>query len=154
MSVKRVAILLGGLVVVGVSVNLIVGLPILKTTGYRALVQQYVQAERLAPTGTDDGQLKWDVEVRASNDVRARLQARKFMDVVRLQFPDDTAPRSLYDYEDYSSPIAIRVARDRLFVHWGESLFHTDHWVLVYDVRRRREIERRRVDPKDMPTEQ
>ena len=68
------------------------------------------------------------------------------MDVVRLQFPGETAPRPLYEYEDYSNPIAIRVAGDRLFVYWGESLFHTDHWLLVYDVRGGSDESRSRSD--------
>jgi len=37
-----------------------------------------------------------------------------------------------------------------LFVHWVESLFHIDHWLLAYDIENRREVERRRVHPRDM----
>jgi hypothetical protein len=104
-SIKRGAILLGVLAVVVVLVNLIVGLPILKTAGYRALIQQYAHAKRVAPTGTDDNQLKWDTEIRISNEIRARLQARKMMDMVRLRFPGELEPRPLYEYEDYSTPL-------------------------------------------------
>ena len=76
------------------------------------------------------------------------------MDVVRLQYPDEAQPRTLYEYEDYSNPIGIRLSGRKLFVYWSETLLHTDHWLLAYDVENRRETERRRVDPKDMPAAQ
>jgi hypothetical protein len=153
-SIRRLAITFGIVVALGVLTNLIVGLPVLKTSAYLAMIQQYAQARPIAPTGTPDEELKWKVEVLLPGGGRARLQTSGHMDVVRLHFPGDTQPRPLYDYEDYSNPIAVRLAGDSLFVYWAETLLHTDHWLLVYDLRNRREVDRRRVDPEDMPSEQ
>ena len=72
------------------------------------------------------------------------------MDVVTVHYQDEPAPRTLYDYENYSNPVAIRIAGNKLFVHWAESLVHIDYWLLAYDIENRREVERRRVDPRDM----
>jgi hypothetical protein len=145
-------ILLGILIIIGTSVDLIVGLPLFRTAGYRAMVQEYAQAVPVIPTRNDKAGLKWNEELPVSAGIRARIQARGQMDVVRIEYSDETQARTLYEYEDYSSPIAVRVTHGRLFVYWSETLIHTDWWLLAYDLAHRRELERRRVDPRDMPS--
>ena len=154
MSIRRLAVLIGMLVVGGVLTHVIVGFPVLKTSEYGALIRQYAEARSVGPTGTIDDELKWNVELPLADGGKARLQAGGHMDVVRLQLPGEAESRPLYEYEDYSNPIAVRIAGDRLFVYWSETLIRTDHWLLIYDMRYRREIERRRIDPRDMPSEQ
>jgi len=139
------------LTVVGGLVVEIVGLPIWRTLGYGAMIQEYSEAVPVLPTATPTDELNWNVDLPVSRGAKARIQARGGMDVVRLHYLDEATPRTLYDYEDYSNPIAIRVSGRKLFVYWGETLIHTDHWLLTYDLENRQEIERRRVDPKDMP---
>jgi hypothetical protein len=154
MRIKRWGILLVALTLLGGVGIVIVGLPILRPPGYRALIQEYTEAVPVNPTGASGEPLQWDVDLPRSDRGKARIQAGGHMDVVRLQYPDEAAPRTLYEYEDYSNPQAIRVSGRKLFVYWSATLLHTNHWLLAYDVENRREIERRRVDPKDLPAAQ
>ena len=101
-----------------------------------------------APLGHE--QLKWDVDLPIANGVSARIQARRHMDVVKLHYGDEPGPRDLYRYVDYSSPVGIRREGQRLFICWAEALFRTHYWLLEYDLERRREMRRLRVDPKDL----
>jgi hypothetical protein len=136
------------------AVNLTVGLPIMRTAGYYDLIRQYRGAVPVKPTESVGGkQCKWNFDLASSSGPKVRVEARDFMDIVRVQYVDEVTVRQLYDYEDYSSPIAIRTAGNTLFVHWGEALFHTDYWLLAYDTVNRREIARRRVDRNDLPSD-
>jgi hypothetical protein len=75
---------------------------------------------------------------------------RDFTDVVKVQFADEPGPHDLYRYVAYSSPVALRTDGDVLCVYWSEALIHEDRWLLAYDLASRREIDRRRVDPRDI----
>ena len=92
----------------------------------------------------------WGFEHRLSTGTTVRIQARDFMDVVKVQYGDEPEPHGLYRYVDYSSPTAHRTDGDILYVYWGEALIHNDSWLLAYDLASRRGIDRRRVDPHDI----
>jgi hypothetical protein len=151
MSLKKWVILGVVPAIVGVLAAFIVGLPILRTPGYHAIIREYALATPLQPASGPNQSRIWDVDVPLSNGAKVRVRARDHMDVVTIQYSDETAPKPLYGYEDYSNPVGIRSAGRKLFVCWAETLLHTDWWLLAYDVENRREIERRRVDPRDMP---
>jgi hypothetical protein len=152
MSLKK-WVILG--VVVGTSAAVVgcltLGLPIVRTAGYHALIREYARATPVQPASGPDQSLMWNVDLPLSNGAKVRVRARDHLDVVTIHYPDETTPKPLYEYEDYSNPVAIRRAGGKLFVYWAETLLHTDCWLLAYDLESRREIERRRVDPRDMP---
>lgn len=91
-----------------------------------------------------------EVRALASSGTTVRVQARDFMDVVKVRYGDEHGPHNLYRYVDYSSPVALRTDGDVLYVYWSEALIHVDTWLLAYDLASRREIDRRRVDPRDI----
>lgn len=140
-------------VVLGLAMLIIscVRLPLVRTAGYGAMVREYSQATTVLPDRDESTGLKWNAELPLSGGAIVRIHAPGHMGVVRVQYPDEAQPRQLYKYKDYSNPIAIRIRGHKLFVHWAETLFGTDYWLLAYDIENRREIEKRRVDPKDMP---
>ena len=148
---KKLGVLAIVLATAAALVGFVVGLPIVRTSGYYALIREYSQAVPVPAASGPNQSSVWDVDLLLSNGAKVRVRARDHMDVVTIQYPDETTPKSLYQYEDYSNPGAIRRAGSKLFVYWSESLLHTDWWLLAYDLENRREIERRRVDPRDMP---
>lgn len=150
MSVKKWVILGVLLAMAGVLVALVVGLPIIRTAGYRAIISEYASAAPLQLASDANQSRVWDVSLLLANGAQVRVRALDHMSVVTVQYADEAAPKALYDYEDYSNPEAIRSAGHKLFVYWSETLLHTDWWLLAYDLENRREIERRRVDPRDM----
>jgi len=151
MTVKRGMVAVAGVAIVIGVLTLIVGLPVVRTAGYRAMVSEYGRAIPAQPINDRRQPLKWNFELPVPGGVTIRVQAPDHMGVVKVQYPDEPSPRTLYEYEDYSTPIAIGMTGNKLFVHWEEALLHTDHWLLAYDLENRREIERRRVDPRDLP---
>jgi hypothetical protein len=151
MSLKKWVIPGVVLAIAGALATLVVGLPIVRTTGYHAIIREYALATPLQPASDPNQSRIWNVDLPLSNGARVRVRARDHMDVVTIQYSDETTPKPLYEYEDYSNPVAIRSAGRKLFVCWAETLLHTDWWLLAYDLENRREIERRRVDPRDMP---
>jgi len=114
------------------------------------MISAYLSATPVPEAPPNEEQLKWNVELPVANGVAARIQARDHMDVVKLHYSDEPEPRALYRYVDYSNPVGIRRDGHRLFVCWAETLFRTNYWLLEYDLERRRETQRRRVDPKDL----
>ena len=148
----RLAAALG--VVLAVTAGVIVsfeirGWPILRTARYRLLLDEYAKASRLSSGKTDSG-LNWNAEIRLPASVGVRVESRGFMDIVRLHYADEPRPRPLYEYEDYSNVVSIKTAGGRLYVHWAETLIHTDDWLLSYDLANRRELTRTRVAPADI----
>ena len=130
-----------------------VALPIVRDAGYRALVDAYARAVPHQRTPRGQEEPEWNVDLPLPDGASVRVHARRQMAVVSVQYSDETAPRPLYKYEDYSNPVAIRTAGNVLYVSWDEILLHADHWILAYDLASRREIERRRVDPNDLPAD-
>ena len=114
------------------------------------MISAYSTATPVPQAPSSDEQLQWNVELPIAKGVAARIQARDHMDVVKVHYGDEPAPRELYRYVDYSNPIAIRRDGHKLFVCWVEILFRPNYWLLEYDLERRRETQRRRVDPKDL----
>lgn len=150
MSLKKCVMAFAGVTIVIGALDTIVGPPLVRTTAYRALVSEYARAIPAHPTSHQRQPRKWSFEHQVASGTTVRVHARGHLDVVKVHYPDEPAPRTLYEYEDYSNPVAIRIAGNTLFVHWVESLFHIDHWLLAYDIENRREVERRRVHPRDM----
>ncbi len=72
------------------------------------------------------------------------------MDVVTVSYSDERLPRRLYEDTDYSAPVELRRCGDILYVHWAVTLFHTEHWLLAFDLPNRREVWRRRVEASDL----
>ena len=70
--------------------------------------------------------------------------------VVRVQYGDENSDRLLYKYVDYSHPKEIKTSGNILYVYWVEMFFYDDHWLLAYDMAKRREIARRLIDPGDL----
>jgi hypothetical protein len=93
---------------------------------------------------------EWTFVHSLSGGNTVRIQARDFMDVVKVHYGDERRPHNLYRYVDYSSPIALRTDGDILYVYWSETLIHNERWLLAYDLASHREIERRRVDALDI----
>jgi len=114
------------------------------------MISAYSSATPVPEAPPNDEQLKWNVDLPVANGVAARIQARDHMDVVKLHYRDEPEPRALYRYVDYSNPIGIRRDGHKLFVCWAETLFRTNYWLLEYDLKRRRETQRRRVEPRDL----
>ena len=130
--------------------GLIYGWPILRTAQYRVAADEYAHATPVAaiPMDNHTNHTEWKFDHSLSSGTTVHIQARDFMDVVKVNYGD--GPHDLYRYVDYSSPIALKVAGDVLYVYWGEALIHSDRWLLAYDLASRREIYRRRVDPRDI----
>lgn len=139
-----------GAVAIGIAGE-VYGWPIVRTAGYGVLVDEYAHATPMRSThGENQTYSEWRFEHSLSSGTTVRIQADDFMDVVKVHYRDESKAHDLYRYVDYSSPISLRTAGDILYVYWGEALIHSDHWLLAYDLARRREIDRRRVDPHDI----
>ena len=150
MNLKRWAIAIVSMTV-GVGLAIVIfGLPVVRSSDYRAVVAAYSRAQPKQEVARGNQAPEWNFEVALGGDSVVRVEARKFMDVVRLQYSDESTMRTLYEYEDYSNPISIRTAGDRLYVYWHETLVHTDHWLLEFDLQNRQELARLRVDPRDV----
>jgi len=149
--VSIVAIVVGVISLVSVIglVAVFVGLPIVRTASYHAMILEYSRAVpvQATPDPYASQSSSWSIDLRLSNGATMRVEASDHTDVVRVHYGDESEARALYDYEDYSNPKAIRIAGNTLFVYWEETLLHTDCWLFEYDLENRREIGRRRVDP-------
>jgi hypothetical protein len=150
MPVKRWSRVAVGVIAVVGAVCLITGCnPIIRNAGYHEMIRAY-EAAAPVPTGREGQAFKWDFEVRLSAGRSVRVQAPGYPGVARVVYSDESQPRDLYEYKDYSVPAAIRVTGSRLFVYWCETLLHSACWLLDYDLAARKEVGRRRVDPKDL----
>ncbi len=128
------------------------GWPPIRTAGYKSLISEFDHAAPREPIrmGSDEAPV-WDFDVPLPGGVVVTVTAQSFMDTPTLKYSDERDGRTLYRYVDYSSPIALRTNGTMLYVYWGETLFHTDYRLLAFDLARRREMERRKVDSRDMP---
>jgi hypothetical protein len=144
---------IGSIVIAAIAIEIagvIYGWPVIRTAGYRQLVDKYAQAAPVTGNRGRDRQTEWHFEHRLSGDRWVHIEADGFMDVVKVRYGQEAQLHNLYKYVDYSSPIAIRIDGDILYVYWGEALIHSDYWLLAYDLANDREIDRRRVDPRDI----
>ena len=125
--------------------------PVIRTSRYFSLIDAFDRATAIAPADRGNRTSEWDVQLRIDDRVRATVRGRNFIDVISLMYSDESEARKLYTYVDYSNPIAVRRAGDVMYVYWVETLFRSEYWLLAYDLRARKEVERRRIDPKDLP---
>jgi hypothetical protein len=125
-----------------------------KTAEYRKLVDDYSRAQP-HPAGQVDPRSSitgWYFKLTLpGSPTVASVEGEEKPSVVTISYSDEQAARRLYKYVDYSSPLGIRTAGSILYVYWGETLFSTHWWLMAYDWVNRREVERRRVDPADLP---
>jgi hypothetical protein len=126
--------------------------PIIRTDGYRSLISDFSHATpRESIRKANERRSEWNFDVQLQGGIVAAVKSGDFMTVPELKYSDEPAPRRLYEYLDYSNPIALRTNGRLLYAYWERSLFHTDYWLLVFDLGNRREVQRRRVDARDMP---
>jgi hypothetical protein len=122
-----------------------------RRTSDLGLLDQFKKATPLEPTDRGNGIAEWDVECRISDGNLATVRGSSHWDVISVTYADERQKHDLYDYRDYGGPIAVRRLGDVLYVYWGQTLFTTEYWLLAYDLRARNEIDRRRIDPTDLP---
>lgn len=126
------------------------GGPILRNRPYRELIADFQHAQRINHRWRGCENAGWDFSVQLA-EVQTKIQVQADPSgAVRINYEDEGNERILFDYVDYNYLNEIRMAGNILFVYRTESLFHTDHWLLAYDLIGRRDIIRRRVDPADM----
>ena len=97
------------IVVVAVAIEiagLVYGWPIIRTAGYRVLIDRYAHAAPMTAIPGGNQPSEWSFEHSLPNGTMVRIQARGFIDVVKVHYRDESQPHDLYRYVDYSSPIA------------------------------------------------
>ena len=119
--------------------------PTFRTAGYFRFLEDFKNASVI-----DGAQQGWSFQGPAGAGVVMSISAPEHMGVVTVKYSDEGKPRELYEYHDYSSPVGLKRSGNILYIHWVETLFRTDHWILAYDLLGRKEIGRRRVAPKDI----
>jgi|SRR2546423_7503119 len=124
---------------------------IIRDRQYRELIVDFQRApakNRIRPGDNDAG---WEFQVGVpESQTTALVQAVAHMGNARVKYGDEAEARALYKYVDYSSPIEIRATDRVIYVHWAETLLRTDHYILAYDLAKRCEVTRRRIDPSDL----
>jgi hypothetical protein len=124
--------------------------PILRTASYFALLAEFARATPISETSLGTQASGWNSQIQVTDRVLATIRGRSHMDIISVTYSDETQPRALYEYTDYSGPVAVRRAGDMLYVHWVETLLRSDDWLLAYDLSSRREVQRRRIDRHDL----
>jgi hypothetical protein len=126
--------------------------PVIRNGAYRSFISDFGRATRQAPTPRPGEQRsEWNFDVQLPNGVVANVTCRDFMDVAKVKYSDERERRRIYKYVDYSNPMSLRTNGTTLYVYWGETLFHTDYWLLAFDLATRKEARRRKVAWRDMP---
>jgi len=127
------------------------GWPIIRDRHYRELIRDFQQAQRRENKWRADQNAGWDFDVQLTESrTNVRIRALPVGGVARVKYDDESNVRDLYKYVDYTNTNEIRTAEHLLYVRWSETLLHTDYWILIYDLAARREIARRRIDPRDL----
>ena len=122
------------------------GCGVSRNSAYFVLLDKYRTAEPREPMPA------WDFSVPvAGGSASVRIFGNVGLDAIRVHYSDEEQPRTLYKYVDYSNPRGVRVQSGVLYVFWSEELFTTKSYVLAYDLEARKVLEKRRVDPKDVP---
>lgn len=123
---------------------------IIRNSEYRKLISDFHQAQ-LREKSSRDSNISWDFHIQIpERQINVRIWAAYSGGVVWLKDMDGEPDRPLYEYVDYTHATEIRTAENILYVHWVETLFRTDHWLMAYDLSNRREIVRRKIDPADL----
>lgn len=124
---------------------------VIRDRQYRELIEAFQSAQRRDRLSNGAENAGWDFQVQlAEKQTSVQVKAPPHMAFVGIKYNDEGAERALYKYVDYSNPKELRTAGNILYVYWTETMFDTKYWLLAYDLRGRREISRRRVDPGDM----
>lgn len=124
---------------------------VLKNRSYQELLSAFQNATIRDRIKSSSELAGWDFWVQSGEPpTQANVLAYRRMSVVRIKYPDEDAERALYEYNDYSHPVEIRTTGSTLYVYWTETLLGTTHWILSYDVTKRREVIRRRIDYDDL----
>jgi len=123
-----------------------------RNTEYHAAIDSFRRAVPHEPVARAELSAEWNFQLQVpGSDVTVSVRAIDAPSVVTIRYSDENADRPLYKYRDYSIPVAIRTTDQVLYVYWTEALFSSHSWLLTYDWQHRREIQRWRVDPNDMP---
>jgi hypothetical protein len=96
--------------------------------------------------------LDWRVDVTLPDGTAATIVATRFYGSATVKYSDESGERRLYTYRDFSVTRDLRIDGTTLYVSWVHSLFRTRYFLLVYDLRARKPILKRRVDPDDLQT--
>jgi hypothetical protein len=128
---------------------------IIRNREYCELISNFQQAQlRDRINGNkdvDSDMAGWDFQVHVpKKQTTGKVKAVGHMGVVWIQYKDENNPNRLYESVDYSHVQEIRTAENILYVHWVEAFFHTDHWLIAYDLENRRELVRRKIDPNNL----
>lgn len=141
------AIVPGLVVALGIATGAACGVS--RDAAYFQLLGQFGKAQSRDAVAQAASTPSWRFQVPLAG-VTAKVEGRKGMDVIRVQYSDETQPRPLYEYVDYSNPIDVRIDRSTLYVYWSETLLGSSSYMLAYDLQNRQLLAKRRVDPKDV----
>jgi hypothetical protein len=124
---------------------------IIRDRQYNGLIEGFHRADRRDKTGSGSGTAGWEFQMQGpGRQATALVRVPPSIGVVTIKYDDEDSSRALYRYAEYTSPVEIKTKETILYVHWVEPLFGYNHWVLAYDIAARREIGKRRIDPKDL----
>jgi hypothetical protein len=124
---------------------------IVRNQEYRDLIHNFQRAQRKERVKEADDSVHWQVQAQVPESrTSVQIKGTDVYGVARIRFQGEQEEHQLYEYVDYSYVGEVRVAQNTLFVYWYETLFHTDHWLMAYDLVARREIVRRKIDPEDL----
>jgi hypothetical protein len=125
---------------------------IIRDSHYHELISDFHQAQPVVKSWRGDENAGWEFRARApEGQPAAWVRGPSQVGVVTVKYDDEVNVRALYRYVDYTSPVEVKIKANVLYVHWVETLFRANHYLLAYDLTRRREITRRRIDPNDRP---
>ena len=125
--------------------------PIIRNHYYWELLGDFQRAQIKSKIQDGDDKGGWNFQMQMpGSKTTAQVRAPSFVGITTIKYCDEGAARDLYEYAEYTSPTEIRIAGNVLYVCWVNPLFGPRHWLLVYDLVGRREIMRRRIDPKDL----
>lgn len=119
---------------------------------YRAAIADYKTATVLPSQAPDDGRVPgWNQPLPADSPVKATVSGRKHMDIIRLTYPDASAPELVHPPEDYTTNLEVRVKGPTLYVYRAVILLWTEYRLAVYDLANRKRLADLLVAPEDMP---
>ena len=73
------------------------------------------------------------------------------MGIIKVKYPDATAPLPVHHPEDYTTNLEVRVKGSRLYVYRAVILLWTEYRLAVFDLAHRSRQADLLVAPEDMP---
>jgi hypothetical protein len=123
---------------------------IIRNREYRELLNHFQQAQ-LREQKRGDRNVLWDFQIDVpERQTTARVWAPAYPGTATIKYIGEGDEHRLYKYVDYSGVREIRTAGNILYVYWIDGVFRPDNWLLAYDLAGRREIARRKIDPRDL----